>query len=305
MSAKRNALGKGLSALLENYDTDVTNKPVQRQGKHLPDRKYTGLGTVANIPLDRIEANPFQPRADFEEKSLNELAGSIEKFSIIQPVTVRKLGYDKYQLISGERRFRAAKIAGLTEIPAYIRVANDQAMLEMSLVENIHRENLNAIEIAISFQRLIEECKLLQEELSDRVGKNRATISNYLRLLKLPAEIQIGIKEKKISMGHARALINIDDVQTQLSIYKDIVNKELSVRKTEEIVRNLDGRPYDHKKTCFTTPLPSRYKKLKNDLSNRLNTKIDLIRNNNGKGKIVIPFGSDDELESIAETFQI
>jgi len=302
MTTKRNALGKGLSALLENYDTDVTTKPLQQSGEH---PQYVGIGTVANIPLDRIEANPFQPRANFEEKSLHELAESIKKFSIIQPVTVRKLGYDKYQLISGERRYRATKIAGLTEIPAYIRIANDQAMLEMSLVENIQREELNAIEIAISFQRLIEECKLLQEELSERVGKNRSTITNYLRLLKLPAEIQIGIKERKITMGHARALVNVNDMQIQLSIYRDIVNKELSVRKTEDIVRNLNGQPYGSEKTSSPTPLSSRYKQLKKDLSSHFNTKVDLKQYNNGKGKIVIPFESDDDLEKIVGVINI
>jgi len=302
MSTKRNALGKGLSALLENYDTDVTTKPLQQSGENTP---YFGIGTVANIPLDRIEANPFQPRANFEEDTLHELAESIKKFDIIQPVTVRKLGYDKYQLISGERRYRAAKIAGLTEIPAYIRIANDQAMLEMSLVENIQREELNAIEIAISFQRLIEECKLLQEELSERVGKNRSTITNYLRLLKLPAEIQIGIKEKKITMGHARALINVNDVQTQLSIYKDIVNKELSVRKAEEIVRDLNGQPYHTKKTASPTPLSLEYRQLKSNLSSHFNTKVDVTLYNNGKGKIVIPFESDDDLERVVGVLNI
>lgn len=303
MTTKRNALGKGLSALLENYDTDVTTKPLQKSGELT--HEYIGIGTVANIPLERIEANPFQPRADFDESALHELAESIKKFDIIQPVTVRKLGYDKYQLISGERRYRAARIAGLTEIPAYIRIANDQAMLEMSLVENIQREELNAIEIAISFQRLIEECKLLQEELSKRVGKNRSTITNYLRLLKLPAEIQIGIKKKKITMGHARALVNVNDVKTQLSIYEDIVSKELSVRKTEDIVRNLNEQPYDSKKTASPTPLSSRYQQLKSDLSSHFNTKVDLKRYNNGKGKIVIPFESDDDMERIIKTFNL
>ena len=201
--SKKRALGRGLDAILSSPDTDITSSDIS--GNYV-------VGAVAEIELEKIEANPFQPRSDFEEESLEELALSIKKQGIIQPVTVRKLGFDKYQLISGERRYRASKMAGQKTIPAYIRVANDEQMLEMALVENIQRENLNAIEIAISYQRLIDECEITQEQLSNRIGKNRSTITNYIRLLKLPAEVQLALSSNQITMGHARALINIENI---------------------------------------------------------------------------------------------
>ena len=213
MKAKKRALGKGLDAILSSPETDITSKDIS--GNYV-------VGAIADISIDKIEANPFQPRDSFNETSLKELTDSIIEQGIIQPITVRKLGFDKYQLISGERRFRAAKIAGLKEIPTYIRVANDEQMLEMALVENIHRENLNSIEIAISYQRLMEECELTQQRLSEKIGKNRTTISNYIRLLKLPAEIQIAIRDGELSMGHARAIINIEDEKLQLILLKKI-----------------------------------------------------------------------------------
>lgn len=291
MSNKRNALGKGLSALLEDVNTDITSK--SDIGSSL-----TIVGAIANISLEKIEANPFQPRTTFEDESLNELAKSIKEQGIIQPITVRKLGYDKYQIISGERRFKASKLAGLEHIPAYIRIANDQAMLEMALVENIQRENLNAIEIAISYKRLIDECSLTQEELSERVGKNRSTITNYLRLLKLPPEIQIGIRDNKISMGHARALINIEDITTQLAIYQEILSNELSVRKVEELART-SSRNSQKEKTSNQLPLELR--SVQSNLSSRFETKVDIVRNAKGNGKIIIPFLSDDDLNRILE----
>jgi len=223
MSAvKRSALGKGLGALIE--DAGTMNDFVRNS-------------SIDEIDINQIESNPFQPRTDFDEESLNELATSIKEIGIIQPITVRKSANGKFQLISGERRFRASIIAGLKTIPAYVRTADDQGMLEMALVENIQREDLDAIEIAISYQRLIEECTLTQESLSDRVGKKRSTITNYLRLLKLPAEIQLGIRKKMLSMGHARALINIEDANDQLYIFEQIINDGLSVRKVEDMVR--------------------------------------------------------------------
>jgi ParB family chromosome partitioning protein len=286
---KRSALGRGLSALLENENTDVTSRS-NTQGS-------TVVGAVANIDIDKIEANPFQPRTHFEEDALNELAHSIKEQGIIQPVTVRKLGYDKYQLISGERRFKASKIAGLLTIPAYIRIANDQAMLEMAIVENIQRENLNSIEIAISYQRLLEECSLTQEELSNKVGKNRSTVSNYLRMLKLPPEIQIGIRDGKITMGHARAIINIEDPEAQLAIYHDIINGELSVRKVEELAR-VNNKS---KKSTNSSPKanPIEFVELQNTLSERLQTKVAVMHGNKGAGKIVIPYLSSEDLERV------
>lgn len=292
MNNKKSALGKGLSALLENTDTDITSRA-----------DITGsptiVGAIANIEVEKIEANPFQPRTDFDKESLEELSASIKEHGVIQPVTVRKLGYDKYQLISGERRLKASKLAGLKVIPAYIRIANDQAMLEMAIVENVQRENLNAIEIALSYKRLIDECNLTQEQLSERIGKNRTTITNYLRLLKLPPEIQIGIRDGLVTMGHARALINIDDVVTQLSLYKQIINNELSVRQTEEMAR------YNGRTRAIEKPRPEAlspdFKKIQEVLSGKFETKVDLKTNKAGKGKIVIPFHSFDELSRVLE----
>ena len=292
MNNKRSALGRGLSALLENEDTDVTSKSSISGSS-------TTVGAVANIELDKIEANPFQPRTDFEEDALNELAHSIKEQGIIQPVTVRKLGYDKYQLISGERRFRASKIAGLKTIPAYIRIANDQAMLEMAIVENIQRENLNSIEIAISYQRLLEECSLTQEELSNKVGKNRSTVSNYLRMLKLPPEIQIGIRDGKITMGHARAIINVEDPAIQLSIYHEIVNGELSVRKVEELARSNTKAKKKEATAEAPKSLAPEYQQIQENLSNRFQTKVEFVHGNKGKGKIVIPYLTPADLDRV------
>ena len=292
MSNKKSALGKGLSALLENTDTDITSKA-----------DITGsptiVGAIANIEIEKIEANPFQPRTDFDKEALEELSVSIKEHGVIQPVTVRKLGYDKYQLISGERRLKASKIAGLKVIPAYIRIANDQAMLEMAIVENVQRENLNAIEIALSYKRLIDECSLTQEQLSERIGKNRTTITNYLRLLKLPPEIQIGIRDGLVTMGHARALINIDDDATQLSLYKQIINNELSVRQTEDMAR-FNGKRNTTEKSR-PEPMSPDFKKIQDVLSSKFETKVDLKANKAGKGKIVIPFHSYDELSRVLE----
>ncbi|MCD6112965.1 MAG: ParB/RepB/Spo0J family partition protein [Bacteroidales bacterium] len=285
---KKRALGRGLNAILESPDTDITSKDIS--GNYV-------VGAIAKIKTDKIIANPFQPRTDFEEQALKELAESIKKQGIIQPITVRKLGYDKYQLISGERRLKASSMAGLDEIPAYIRVANDQQMLEMSLVENIQRKSLNAIEIAISYQRLIKECDLTQEKLSANVGKDRTTISNYLRLLKLPAEIQIALRDGIITVGHARAIINIEDAETQLNIFKNIIKKNLSVRAVEDIVRNINNvKPKAKPKNI---PLPEKYKSAKNKLSDKFNTNIDIKRDAKGKGKIVFTFKSDKELNNI------
>jgi ParB family transcriptional regulator, chromosome partitioning protein len=298
MSVKRNGLGRGLSALLENSNTDITSN--KKEG----DAKVSGA--VANIEIATIETNPFQPRTNFEEQALNELAASIAEHGIIQPITVRKLGYDKYQLISGERRFRASQLAGLTSVPAYIRIANDQAMLEMALVENIQRENLNAIEVAISYKRLIDECTLTQEQLSQKVSKQRSTITNYLRLLKLPVEIQLAIINGDISMGHARALINIENTDNQLEVYHQIVINNLSVREAEDLARGVKTE----KKAATPEKLDNKSKKailtlekskIVDDLRAVFNTKVNISQENNGKGKIVIPFKSDNDLKRILD----
>lgn len=285
---KKFSLHRGLGALIEDAGTMGTD-----------------IGSSNEIEISSIEINPFQPRKNFDEETLKELSISIKNLGIIQPITVRKTDDNKYQLISGERRLRASKLAGLTKIPAYIRLADDKGMLEMALVENIQREDLDSIEIATTYQQLIEECQLTQENLSDRIGKNRSTISNYLRLLKLPPEIQLGIKEKKITMGHARALINIQEVETQKMIYEQINRYGFSVRKVEEIVKELNEEL--NNKSNNITPvqpqkrvrLPEEYIQLQNHLSKHFQTNIELNRNNKGKGKIIIPFTNDEELENI------
>ena len=294
---KRNALGKGLSALLENANTDITSS----------NKNETPVaGSVSNIKISQIVTNPFQPRTDFETQSLLDLANSIKEQGIIQPVTVRKMGYDSYQLISGERRFRAAQMAGLNSIPAYIRIANDQSMLEMALVENIQRENLNAIEVALSYKRLIEECDLTQEELSKKVAKDRSTITNFLRLLKLPAEIQAGIRDGKITMGHARALLSIETEAKQIAVFKQIVEGSLSVRDVEGLSRNLHTYKSKLGKNpgagSFTT---EEMEKLAASLVEHFKTKVRLLPNANGSGKILIPYRSDEELKRIINLLEI
>ncbi|MEO6901839.1 MAG: ParB/RepB/Spo0J family partition protein [Bacteroidia bacterium] len=299
MSIKRNALGKGLSALLENANTDITtNNKLESEGKI--------VGAIANIDIANIETNPFQPRTNFEEIALNELSASIKEHGIIQPITVRKLGYDKYQLISGERRFRASQLAGLVSVPAYIRIANDQAMLEMALVENIQREELDAIEVAISYKRLIDECNLTQEQLSQKVSKQRSTITNYLRLLKLPVEIQLAIRNGDITMGHARALINVDNEDKQLDIYNQIVLNNLSVREVENIVR---GEKVDKSispstetnKKSIKVGLSVSEQTIVDDLRAVFNTKVQITKETNGNGKILIPFKSENDLKRIVD----
>jgi len=286
---KKSALGRGLEAILQSPDTDITSKDIS--GNYV-------VGAIANVRINSIEANPFQPRNNFEAGALKELSNSIKEQGIIQPLSVRKLGYDKYQIISGERRLRAAKMAGLTEVPCYIRVANDEQMLEMALIENTHREDLNSIEIAISYQRLIEECNLTQEELSKRVGKQRSTIANYIRLLRLPAEIQVALRDGLITQGHARTFINIEDRDEQIRLLREILEEELSVREVENRVRKT-GKASRARKKKKTASLPPRYANLSSALSRKLNAKVELKRNTKGKGSIVINFGSDEEMERI------
>lgn len=287
---KKSVLGRGLGALIEDPESQVEVK-----------ERIIG-GT--EIPLDKIDTNPFQPRAHFDEESLEELAVSIRSIGVIQPITVRETENGRYQLITGERRLRAARIAELSSIPAFVRKANDQGMLEMSLVENIQREDLNAIEIALTYQRLVDECELTQESLSQRVGKKRATVSNYMRLLRLPAEIQLGIRSEKISMGHARALIGIDDDMAQLKLYYRIIDEELSVRTTEELSQKAQKEvPEEPVRKTVADDYAKNYETLKNHLTGFFQTGVDLKRNAKGSGRIIISFGSDDELERIIGIF--
>lgn len=281
---KKAALGRGLSALLENAETDITSK------------ESRPVGSVSQIQLNQIEANPFQPRTEFDKQLLEELASSIKVHGVIQPITVRKMGYDSYQLISGERRTRAAILAGLDKIPAYIRVANDQDMLEMALIENIQRSDLNAIEVAMSYKRLLEECSLKQEELGERVGKDRSTVNNYLRLLRLPDEIQLGIKEGKISMGHARAMISMDDVATQIELFHQILEDNLSVRSVETLVKNKKEKPA----YSFTgTDWDPEIDKITEIFNKKLSASVHLKNTGTGKGKIIISYKSKQDLERI------
>lgn len=302
-SNRKQALGKGLSALLpsNSSEDDVMIKP------------STGADAgVAMVNVKWIVANPYQPRTEFEEEALKELAESIKIHGIIQPITLRKIAEQQYQLISGERRFRASQMVGLTEIPAYIRNADDQTLLEMALIENIQREDLNAIEIALSYQRLIDECNLTQEQLSSRVAKKRSTITNYLRLLKLPAEIQQGIKQGKITMGHARALINAGDEKKQLAIYHKILEEELSVRQVEELVRekneaksekSFTGKKQVAKPSEEASNQTHIFKLYGDKLSAVLNRPIQIQQAKNGKGKIIIEFDNEEQLEKIIEFF--
>lgn len=285
---KRNALGKGLGALLTSPDTDITTKAGSESGM---------ADSISRIPISAIEANPFQPRTHFEEDALRELSESIRALGLIQPVTVRKLGYDKYQLISGERRFRASQLAGLTDIPAYIRIANDQAMLEMALVENIQREELDAVEIGLAYQRMIEELSLTQEEIADKVAKKRSTVANYLRLLKLPPEIQLGIRSRQISMGHARALVNIEDPALQKQLFNEIISQELSVRQVEDAARQ-------SKKPGSEKPEPAgvmseSFKLAQRSLQSKLSLPVDIKSGKNGRGSVAIKFSSEAEFKEL------
>jgi ParB family chromosome partitioning protein len=290
----KRALGRGLDAILSSPDTDITSQDIS--GNYV-------AGAIAEIRIDQIEANPFQPRTDFDEMMLRELTESIKAQGVIQPVTVRKMGRDHYQLIAGERRLKASTLAGLDRVPAFIRVANDEQMLEMALIENIHRQDLNAIEVAISYKRLMEECQLTQEKLSEKVGKNRSTITNFLRLLKLPPEIQIALRDASISMGHARALISVEEEERQLQILKRIITEGLSVRQVEALVREAN-QPKTKKKTAASGEIPEKYKTIPSRLSQHLGTKVRLKRNQKGEGNIVISFKDDHELDQIISYFE-
>ena len=293
-ATKKQALGRGLSALLKDPENDIQSVSDKNADKV--------IGNVVELDLEAIEVNPFQPRSNFNDEALEELASSIRELGIIQPITVRKLDFNKYQLVSGERRFRASKIVGLETIPAYIRIANDQESLEMALVENIQRQDLDPIEIALSYQRLIDEIQITQEKLSDRVGKKRSTITNYLRLLKLHPIIQTGMRDGFISMGHGRALINIEKKKDQIDLYERVVSNGLSVRETELLVKSYQeskNNGASNKKPTVSKETPGYITKGIETLKDHLSTKVDISTSANGKGKIVIPFHSKEEFQRL------
>tara|TARA_B100000131_G_scaffold60245_1_gene55850 strand:+ start:345 stop:1235 length:891 start_codon:yes stop_codon:yes gene_type:complete len=291
MKKKKSVLGRGLSAILKNPKTDITTN----------NEEAPIVGATHEIAIENITPNPFQPRSSFDINNLNNLAKSIKELGIIQPITVRKLGYERYQIISGERRFRACKIIQKEKIPCFIRIANDQEMLEMALVENIQREKLDPIEIALSFQRLISECNLTQEACSKRVGKERSTITNFLRLLKLPAEIQLGLKEQLINVGHARALVSMKNINNQLNIYQDIIKNGFSVREVEEITRTFNNSEYKriirNKKKKISLSFTEQ--KYLHHISEKLGISADIKKNKNGSGKLIFNFKSEEKLINI------
>ena len=297
-AVKKQALGRGLSALLNDSVSDINS---------IKDKNAsTIVGSIVEINLDLVEVNPYQPRTYFNEEALRELASSIQELGVIQPITVRKLDGNKFQLVSGERRFRASKLIGLTTIPAYVRLANDQEMLEMALVENIQRQDLDPIEVALSYQRLIDEIKLTQEELSNRVGKNRSTVTNYLRLLKLDPIIQTGMRDGFLSMGHGRALINVENQDEQLDIYEKIIRNKLSVRQTEQLVKSLrqGNAPVETSVSSAKEMVPSFIRSGAKDMSEYLGHKVDVKVSGANKGKIIIPFHSEEDFNRIKKLLQ-
>lgn len=300
---KKKALGLGIKALLNNIDEELkaTAEAIPAAGG------AKAAATVGGrIPLDQIEVNPKQPRHDFDEQALKELSESIKLHDIIQPVTVAKMANGKYRLISGERRFRASKLAGLKDIPAYIRTANDQELLEMALLENLQRENLNAIEISLSYKRLMDECSLTQEQVAERMKKERSTVTNYLRLLKLPPDIQKAVRDGSLSMGHARAIISLENVDEQLYVYRETTQKGLSVRQVEQLVKNMlqEKKPLE-KAAAVVNKLPPAYKRIEDNMASHFATKVALSRKKNGKGTIVIDFYNDEDLERIMDAMKI
>ena len=294
----KDALGKGIRSLLQSIDSDLKNTA----GQLKPQAVEAATG-ILRLPVENIETNPKQPRKDFDEQSLQELASSIKQHDIIQPITVSKLHGNKYRLISGERRLRAAKIAGLKDIPAYVRQANDQELLELALLENLQREDLNAMEVALSYKRMMEELDHTQEQVAERMGKDRSTVTNYLRLLKLPPDIQVAVRNGEISMGHARALVNVDTIDKQLYIFDEIKTKDLSVRQTENLVRNL----YKEKEGKKPAPssLPDSYKKVEDKLASHFSTRVKLKHSKNGSGQISFDYYSLEELNKLLDQMNV
>jgi ParB family transcriptional regulator, chromosome partitioning protein len=298
---KKEALGKGIRSLLQNIDADLSHTSYSLQKE--TQGKYNPVNT--RIPLNQIEPNPEQPRHDFDEISLSELAASIKMHDIIQPITVFRLNNGRYRIIAGERRFRAAKIAGLSDVPVYIRENKDSKMLELALLENLQREDLNAIEIALSYRQLMEELEYTQEQLAERMGKERSTVANYIRLLKLPPDIQAAVRSGQLSMGHARALINVDAVDKQLYIFDQVVKRELSVRQTEDLVRKLYAPHKPAVNNSVKAALPPALKKIEDNLASYFSTKVKMTQNKNGAGSITLDYYSIGELNSILEKMQV
>lgn len=299
LSNKKDALGKGIRSLLQNIDSDLKNASGDLK-KELVEKTTS----VQRIALDLIEANPNQPRKDFDETALSELAASIKMHNIIQPLTVLPVAHGKYRLIAGERRFRASKIAGLKDVPVYIREANNSQLLELALLENLQRENLNAIEIALSYKRLMEDLEYTQEQVAERMGKERSTVTNYIRLLKLPPDIQVAVRNGVISMGHARALINVDVVDKQLFIFSEIKNKGLSVRQTEDLVRKM-YTGITPVKTSVKADMPPAYKKIEDNLASRFSTRVKLNHNKKGNGSILFEYYSLEELNALLDKLNV
>ena len=299
ITPKKDALGKGIRSLLQNIDADLKSTAGNLKSE-IVEQTITSL----RIPLNQIEVNPKQPRHDFDETALSELAASLKLHDIIQPLTVSKLPTGKYRLIAGERRFRAAKIAGLKDVPVYIRQANDVQLLELSLLENLQRENLNAIEVGLSYKRLMDELDYTQEQVAERMGKDRSTVTNYIRLLKLPPDIQIAVRTNKISMGHARALINVDVVDKQLYIFNEIKSKDLSVRQTEDLVRKIYTSS-TNVKSAVKTSLPPAFKKIEDNLATNYNTKVKMVHTKKGNGSILFEYYSLEELNGLLNKLNI
>ncbi|MBS1747545.1 MAG: ParB/RepB/Spo0J family partition protein [Bacteroidetes bacterium] len=296
----KEGLGKGIRSLLQSIDTDLkTNTGL------LKTDVVEAATNINRIPLDKIVPNPKNPRKDFDEAGLQELAHSLQLFDIVQPLTVSKINDGKYQLIAGERRFRAAKLAGLKDVPAYVRQSNDRELLELALLENLQREDLNAIEIGLSYKRMMDELNYTQEQVAERMGKERSTVTNYIRLLKLPPDIQVAVRNGNLSMGHARAIINIDTIDKQLFLFKEIKNKQLSVRQTEELVRKLYRNTSTVVKSSKKSDLNNSYKRIENNLASYFSTKVILKHSSNGKGNITIEYYSQEELNKILELMHV
>lgn len=297
---KKDALGRGIRSLLENIDADLKSA-----GANLKNEALEKVNTTLRIPVDQIEPNPKQPRRDFDETALSELAASLKLHDMIQPVTVTRLSTGKYRIIAGERRYRAARIAGLKDVPVYLRETKDSQLLELALLENLQRENLNAMEIALSYKRLMEELDYTQEQLAERMGKERSTVTNYIRLLKLPPDIQVAVRNGSISMGHARALINVDVVDKQLFIFQEIRNRELSVRQTEDLVRKLYMAEKNGVNNTLKSVLPPSLKKIEDNLASHYSTRVKIKHNKKGFGNITFEFYSNEELSSILEKMNV
>ena len=293
---KKSALGKGIRALLDTIDDEVKSS-----NEGVPAVSGQSTAGTTRIPVDQIEINPKQPRTDFDQQALNELSESIKLHDIIQPITLVKVGQNKYQIISGERRWRASKMAGLKDIPAYIRTADDQEMLEMALIENLQRENLNAMEIAFSYKRLMDECDLTQEQVAERMKKERSTVANYLRMVKLPPDIQKAVRDGSLSMGHARAIIGLELVDQQLYVFREVIQKGLSVRQVEQLVKDMANERNPAKSSTPISKLPPAYKRIEDNMASLFSTRVKLDRKKTGKGSIVIEFYSDEDLERIMD----